>query len=427
MAAKENMISGRHYQTGVAVNIILSGEKISKVVKDSAVSSDNLVEAPGLADPSGDGSDLIIAPGLADLQVNGYGGMDFNTAPLLPETVREITERLWRDGVTTYFPTLITNSDKNLTESLEAIAEACSRYREVAETVGGVHMEGPFISPEEGARGAHPAAYVRPPDWELFCRWQEASGGMIRIMTLSPEWPGAALFIRRLTGSGVIAAIGHTAASPEQIREAVEAGATLSTHLGNASHQMMHRHRNYLWEQLAADRLFATIISDGYHLPDAVMKVFLRMKPGRIALISDATGLTGMPPGDYKTHIGGEVTLTADGKLHMRGMPDVLAGSGKSLLHCLYTLVKKGLATRGDAFDMAGRIPMALAAAGRARPGISTASGMADAGKTGTGVVQSNDGMLLAGAVADLIVVREGADGMSVVKTLKRGRVVYSE
>lgn len=418
MTGNEILISGRHYRTDEPVTVVVEGEVINFVNSN----------------PDGAGGELIVAPGLADLQVNGYGGMDFNTTPLLPETVRDISVRLWQDGVTTFFPTLITNSDENLTASLQAIARACTLYPEAAATVGGVHLEGPFISPEDGARGAHPAEHVRPPDRELFSRWQEACGGMIRIITLSPEWPGAAEFIRWVTGSGVIAAIGHTAATPGQIRKAVEAGATLSTHLGNASHQMLPRHRNYLWEQLAADELFATIISDGYHLPDSVMKVFLRAKPGRIMLISDATGLTGMPPGDYTTHIGGEVTLTAGGKLHMKGLPDVLAGSGKSLLHCLHTLVSKGLVGRGEAFDMAARLPLALVAGERApQAGLIAARGaarMASAGDAGSHIhrsVPGNEGMLVAGAVADLIVLREEPDGMRVVKTIKRGRVVYSE
>jgi N-acetylglucosamine-6-phosphate deacetylase len=224
---------------------------------------------------------------------------------------------------------------------------------------------------------------------------------MIRIITLSPEWPEAAAFIRRAAEGGVTVAIGHTSATPEQIRGAVAAGATLSTHLGNGSHQMLPRHRNYIWEQLAADELYASMISDGFHLPDAVMKVFMRMKPGKIILVSDATALTGMPPGDYNTHIGGDVTLTEEGKLHVKGNPDMLAGSGKSLLHCVETLAAKGLATMARALEMAGRTPYKLAGL----PG---------------------DCLPVRGGVADLVMLREDNGRLKVVRTIKSGITVYS-
>jgi N-acetylglucosamine-6-phosphate deacetylase len=380
-----NSIAGRLYLTGEPVKLTLE----NGYVKD--------------AERAGPDSDthLIIAPGLTDLQVNGYAGLDLNSDPLLPETVREISVKLWSEGVTTFFPTIITNSSESILRSVSAISDACSRFPEASAAVGGIHLEGPFISPQEGARGAHPADHVRPPDWELFCQWQEACGGLIRIITLSPEWPEAAAFIRRAAEGGVTVAIGHTSATPEQIRGAVAAGATLSTHLGNGSHQMLPRHRNYIWEQLAADELYASMISDGFHLPDAVMKVFMRMKPGKIILVSDATALTGMPPGDYVTHIGGDVTLTEEGKLHVKGNPDMLAGSGKSLLHCVETLAAKGLATLARALEMAGRTPYKLAGL----PG---------------------DCLPVRGGVADLVILREDNGRLKVVRTIKSGITVFS-
>jgi N-acetylglucosamine-6-phosphate deacetylase len=392
MSTNETVIYGRSYKSGKPVRIELAGGVIKSIEETAEKSTE---ETSGVK-----ASKYLIAPGLTDLQVNGYAGFDLNTDPLLPATVRDISVKLWSEGVTTFFPTIITNSCENILSYVRAIAEACQLFPEASTAVGGIHLEGPFISPDDGARGAHPAEHVRPPDWDLFSRWQEACGGMIRIITLSPEWPGAADFIRRASESGVTAAIGHTAATPEQIREAVAAGATLSTHLGNGSHQMLPRHRNYIWEQLAADELYATMISDGFHLPDSLMKVFLRTKPGHMILVSDATGLTGMPPGDYNTHIGGQVTLTQAGKLHMRGNPDMLAGSGKSLIHCVETLASKGLATLAEALDMAGRIPYRVA------------------GLPGEAVLSN-------GGVADLVLIREGNDGLRVVRTIKAGKTVF--
>ncbi|MCU0457810.1 MAG: hypothetical protein MUE37_01805 [Bacteroidales bacterium] len=412
----EAKIIGRHYQTGEMVTINLNGGVITgisccdtaagnashRAAGKTTYEADGKTgyEADGKPTDRSAGTGLIISPGLCDLQVNGYAGLDLNTEPLLPEVVRDISAKLWEEGVTTFLPTLITNSTENLQRSLGSVAEACRLFPEAAGAVGGIHLEGPFISPENGARGAHPAEHVRPPDWDFFCRLQESCGGMIRIITLSPEWPGSAEFIKRAAESGVIVAIGHTSATPGQIREAVDAGATLSTHLGNGSHQMLHRHRNYLWEQLAADELYATIISDGFHLPDSLMKVFLRMKPGKTILVSDATGLTGMPPGDYQTHIGGEVTLTEGGKLHVRGNPDMLAGSGKSLLHCVQTLASRQLVTLAEALDMAGRIPYRLAGAG-------------------------GDCFLGTGGVADIVILRQDDDRLGVVRTIKGGKTVF--
>ena len=380
----ENVIAGHLYLTGEAVRLTLADGLIADVEKAG----------------EDDDKSLIITPGLTDLQVNGYAGLDLNTDPLLPETVRDISVKLWSEGVTTFFPTIITNSSERILDYVSVVADACSRFPEAAGAVGGIHLEGPFISPENGARGAHPVEHVRPPDWDLFCQWQEACGGMIRIITLSPEWPDSPDFIRRAAASGVTVSIGHTAATPEQIRDAVAAGATLSTHLGNGSHQMLPRHRNYIWEQLAADELYASIISDGFHLPEAVMKVFLRMKPGKIILVSDATGLTGMLPGDYTTHIGGEVTLTEAGKLHVKGNPDMLAGSGKSLLHCVETIVSKGLVSLAEALDMAGRTPYRLAGL----PG---------------------DCLPVSGGVADLVLLKEESGRLKVVRTVKAGQTVF--
>src|SRR5215213_7831095 len=240
-----------------------------------------------------------IGPGLVDLQVNGFAGIDLNYGSVSVEDLSRMARALMAGGVTTFLPTVITAAPAEIEARVRAIASAVSAEADLAKVVAGIHLEGPFISPEDGPRGAHPSAHVIPPNWALFERWQAAAGGMIRIVTLSPEWPGAPAFIARCSAAGVIAAIGHTAASPEQIRAAVEAGATLSTHFGNGAHVMLPRHPNYLWEQLAAGQLWACVIADGFHLPDQVLKVVLRVKGERAMLVSDAVSLAGMPPGEY--------------------------------------------------------------------------------------------------------------------------------
>ncbi|GIX06552.1 MAG: hypothetical protein KatS3mg115_0955 [Candidatus Poribacteria bacterium] len=253
-----------------------------------------------VAPVQGEPGRVFLLPLLVDIQVNGYAGGDFNAPDVRPEEVRAITRRLWREGVGYYCPTVTTGSRERMLRSVRTIAAAWREFPEVADSVLGVHVEGPFISPEDGPRGAHPREHVRPPSYQEYLDWQEAAEGRVRIVTLSPEWPEAISFIGRVAGEGVVVAIGHTAAEPERIREAVEAGARLSTHLGNGAHALLPRHPNYIWEQLAEDRLWASFIADGHHLPFATLKAMLRAKgPERSVLISDAVRLAGMKPGRY--------------------------------------------------------------------------------------------------------------------------------
>lgn len=302
-----------------------------------------------------------LAPGLVDLQLNGYDGVDFNHYPFTLDDVRHVVQQLWLQGVTRFFPTVITAADAQITLALNALRQACEADETVAAAVAGIHLEGPFLSPQDGPRGAHPLADIQPPDFAAFERWQRASGGRIRLLTLSPEWPEAALFIARCVASGVRVAIGHTAATPQQICQAVSAGATLSTHLGNGAHLQLPRHPNYIWSQLAHDGLAAGLIADGEHLPPEVLKVFLRAKREQAFLVSDATCFAGMAAGTYDSHIGGRVTLSERGRLAMAHNPALLAGSARGLLAGVNYLLREGLCTPGEAIGMAASRPARLA------------------------------------------------------------------
>jgi N-acetylglucosamine-6-phosphate deacetylase len=212
--------------------------------------------------------------------------------------------------------------------ALAAYAEACETMPEVAARAPFFHLEGPYISREDGPRGAHPLAHVRPPDWDEFRRLQDASGGRIRILTMSAEYDESPAFIRKATASGVVVAIGHTAASGDQIRAAVDAGARFSTHLGNGAHGQIRRHPNYIWDQLAEDRLWASLIVDGHHLPPSVVKSFVRAKtPERCLLVSDITAMAGMPPGLYANTGIGDIEVLDDGRLVVAGQRQYLAGA----------------------------------------------------------------------------------------------------
>jgi N-acetylglucosamine-6-phosphate deacetylase len=264
-----------------------------------------------------------------------------------------------RHGIGGLCPTLVTNSFVALTHALRTLCHAREADPELAAAIPAVHLEGPYISPEDGPRGAHPRQQVRPPDWDEFCRLQEAASGLIRLMTLAPEWDGALLFIERLVASGVVVALGHTAASGQRIRDAVAAGARLSTHLGNGCHALLPRHDNYLWEQLAADELWASVICDGHHLPAAVVRCILRVKtPARTILTCDASSLAGLPPGTYREW-DQTFEVQADGKIVVPGT-SYLAGSGVFTEVCVGTVIRVAGVSLAQAVDMASARPREL-------------------------------------------------------------------
>ena len=272
-----------------------------------------------------------LAPGLIDLQVNGYRGHDLNDGALTADRVSALTRMIAECGVTTYLPTLITASRASILSALAAIAEARRQDPLCARMIPFVHVEGPFLAPEDGPRGGHPREHIRAPDLDEVAEWQRVSGDLVGKITLSPHYDGVDEFIRTLTAQRILVAIGHTAATAEQIHAAAAAGARLSTHLGNGAAATLPRHPNFIWAQLADDRLVAGFITDGFHLPADAFKAMLRAKGlERAYLVSDKTALGGMPPGIYDQAIGGRVEVGADGRLSVMGTP-YLAGASRPL------------------------------------------------------------------------------------------------
>ncbi|HTK10992.1 MAG TPA: N-acetylglucosamine-6-phosphate deacetylase [Ktedonobacteraceae bacterium] len=350
-------------------------------------------------------SSLWIAPGWIDIQVNGYGGHDVNAAEVTPESIVALARALWRCGVTAFCPTVITESQEHICRSLRAIAAACEADALVAHAIPCIHVEGPYISLEDGPRGAHPREHVRPPSFTEYRQWQEAAGGRVGLITLSPEYPQACDYIRAVSQENVIVSIGHTAASEEQIRAAVSAGARLSTHLGNGAHAVITRHPNYIWEQLAEDRLMASFICDGHHLPPAVMKAMLRAKgTERAVLISDAVALAGLVPGIYDTPVGGKVELLQSGRLNLLGTP-YLAGSASSLRECVTNVLRYAQISLAEAIRMASSNPARL---------------LGRDGREGRGTVRS-------GYAADLTLfhIDPATEEIVIDATIVRGEYVY--
>jgi N-acetylglucosamine-6-phosphate deacetylase len=222
--------------------------------------------------------------------------------------------------------------------------------------IPGVHVEGPHLSSQDGPRGAHPCEHIRPPSINEFERWQRACANLVTLVTVSPHWPDATAYIHALRERGVLVSIGHTDASSGQIHAAVDAGATLSTHLGNGVAAMLPRHPNLLWAQMAEDRLTAMLIADGHHLPADTLKVMLRSKGlDRVIITSDAVALAGMPPGLYSTPVGGQVELTEDGRLCLPGTR-LLAGSVTPLKDAV-ALVANTQLSLADALRLATENP----------------------------------------------------------------------
>ena len=327
-----------------------TGQSLTVEVKSGVIQAVHRSQAT--ASESGQG---WLAAGLIDLQVNGYAGHDLNDDQVTPETVQALARAMLASGVTTFLPTLITASEAQLTKALVAVQAARSLDPVVAKMVPYVHVEGPAIAPEDGPRGAHPAAHVRPPSVAEFERWQQASGSVVGMVTLSPHWPESAAYISHLVASGVHVALGHTDASPAQIVAAVDAGARISTHLGNGMYAMINRRRNPFWAQLVDDRLCASFIADGHHLAPDLLKVMLRSKGlGQSMIVSDATAIGGMSAGHYQASIGGAVTLSANGRLSMNdGSDQYLAGAALPLLAGVANLVRDGGLGLSDALGLA--------------------------------------------------------------------------
>lgn len=301
-----------------------------------------------------------LAPGFIDLQVNGYGGIGFNDPQLTIDQVERVSQAMEQFGVTRYLPTCTTDSLELLGRSLAMIAQAIEQQPLVRRRAPGIHLEGPFICPDDGPRGAHPKQHVREPDWDVFRNLQDAAGGHIKLLTLSPEYERAPQLIQQAVASGVVVAIGHTNASSQQIQAAVDAGASLSTHLGNGAHPLIRRHPNYIWDQLAEDRLMASLIVDGHHLPGAVVKAMVRAKtPRRCILVSDKTSLAGLQPGRYSTPLG-EVEMLDGGKLVVAGQRDILAGASQPLTVNIAKVMEFAGVDLKTAVDMATLHPARL-------------------------------------------------------------------
>ncbi|MGH7155162.1 MAG: N-acetylglucosamine-6-phosphate deacetylase [Acetobacteraceae bacterium] len=306
--------------------------------------------------------------GLFDLQVNGYCGVDFNDATITAEAMDHALAAMLRAGVTHCLPTIITAPAMLLAERLGALDRAVAGAR-LRWMVPGYHLEGPFLCPEDGYAGCHPADAMVAPDPALVEQLEKPLHRPLLLITLAPERPGAAALIRWARAGGKVVALGHTAATGADVALAAEAGATLSTHLGNGLKQTLPKFDNPLIAQLAEDRLSASFIADGIHLPPVALKVMLRAKGlDRGILVTDATAAAAAPAGQY-TLAGMAIERTDDGAVRLPGR-HTLAGSALTLDQAVRNIVTWGLASAEQAVRLAGANPAALMAPAFAAHGI---------------------------------------------------------
>jgi N-acetylglucosamine-6-phosphate deacetylase len=368
------------------------------MIRDGVIAEVRVIERSAEVMPD----DELLLPGLLDLQVNGYAGIDFNDAQLTVANVRTVVEKLWTLGVTGFCPTVITGPPDRMAASVRTISSACAQDADVAEAIIGTHLEGPWISPVDGARGAHPRDDVRAPDLAEL-RTLTAAGD-VAILTVAPELPGATELITAAVDLGIAVSVGHSAATPDDERMAASAGATLATHVGNGVPLMLPRHPNLIWEQLYNDRLVCMLIADGHHLDLATLTVMARAKrAGGWMLVSDVTAIGGLPVGQYRTPVGGLVELDATGRLRIVGA-EYLAGAARSLLDGLAWLLSAGTLPVAEVIDAVSSVPakvLAWRCEGR--------------------------GEIAPGRRADLVRVRWNHGGaLSAIETISRGRTVWS-
>jgi N-acetylglucosamine-6-phosphate deacetylase len=363
-------------------------------VEDGVVASVNSSESREI--PSNarviDLGDAVLAPGLIDMHIHGGAGHDVMEASA--DALPAVERLLYAHGVTTYFPTTVTAPVDRTLAALERLADAIEGVTGPANDLrprpAGIHLEGPFIS--HARPGVHPPTDLVLPTLELFERFWKASRGTIKVMTIAPELEGARAVIAEATRRGVCVSMGHSDADLQQAQAGVAAGARHATHMFNAMRPLGHRDPGIVGEALMDERLSAEIIADGIHVDPLVVRLFLRLKGTDTAvLVTDATAATGMPNGHYR--LGSLEVELKDGKCLVDGK---LAGSVLTMDKAVRNIVKFAN------WDLQQAIRLATVNPAR------------------TTGLPTNAGMLVPGAVADIVALSPSGD---VLKTIVRGRV----
>ncbi len=312
-------------------------------------------------------------PGLVDLQVNGFAGVDFNDAALTAEALDHALSAMLRTGVTSLLPTIITATREELLARFVALDKAVAGSRLGRWMVPGYHLEGPFLNPADGYAGCHPPAAMTGADMALVDEIERHLARPILMVTLAPEVENADAFIAAAVARGKCVAAGHSRADEDSLARAVAAGLSLSTHLGNGLPQQLPKLANPLFAQLAEDRLTATFIADGIHVPPQALKVMIRAKGlDRSILVTDAVAAAAAAPGLHR-FAGMDIELAEDGTVRNPGSR-YLAGSSLCLDAAVRNIVAFGAATPREALRLACANPRRVLAAALAAHGAALAA-----------------------------------------------------
>lgn len=297
-------------------------------------------------------------PGFVDLQVNGYKGIDFSSPELTEERFVFACEALVRQGTAAFLPTIITSPVYIFERNLRLMSRSME-HKDLKGHILGVHVEGPFISDQDGARGAHNPEWVRKPDTKFLEKLYEWSGGTIKLLTIAAEIEGAEALCRHATELGITVSLGHQMATEADLKRLVTSGARSLTHLGNGLPRLLPRHENPIWAGLANDDLTAMVIADGHHLPASILKTVFRTKgTSNVIVVSDASPIAGLPPGRYNT-LGNDVILEESGLLH-NPQTGYLVGSSSTMIDCMNYLLSLEMLTLDELLDLGFYNPLRL-------------------------------------------------------------------
>ncbi|MEE0536255.1 MAG: N-acetylglucosamine-6-phosphate deacetylase [Oscillospiraceae bacterium] len=290
-----------------------------------------LEDVPG---PAEDLDGALVIPGLVDIHVHGCAGADFSDGDYAG--LVRMARHLARRGVTSFAPASMTLPYDALDKAFHAAARLRREGLADGARLMGIQMEGPFLSREK--RGSQNPAYLRLPDWDRFLRLYDAAEGLLRIVDVAPELPGAVEFTRRASEKCRVS-VAHTAAGYDQAAAVFDAGATHLTHLFNAMSGIHHRHPGPIGAASERENVTAELICDGIHVHPSAVRMAFRLFPGRICLISDALRCCGMADGSYS--LGGQEILLSGGVARLTG--GTIAGSAADLYQCMRRAVSFGI------------------------------------------------------------------------------------
>jgi len=301
---------------------------------------------------------MIDIPGFVDLQVNGCKGIDFSGDDLTEDMFIQACQNILAVGAAAFLPTVITGSTEMYRKNLPLIANVI-QSDQFNNQVLGIHLEGPFLNPQPGPRGAHNPKYIRKPDLDYFRQMLEWSQGTVKLLTLAADAPGAEELTCYAVEQGIVVSLGHHLATQDDLKRLKQAGASLLTHLGNGVPSQLDRHHNPIWDGLADDDFHMTIITDNHHLPPAVIKTFIRAQGiAKTIVISDASALAGLPPACYYIQ-GSKVIIETNGRLHSP-QTGYLAGSSAMMLQCMNHLASLEFVGLNDLLQMGFHNPLKL-------------------------------------------------------------------